>query len=78
MAAYRDACRENLNNVQKLQKRAHNKGTKPKSYVFSKKIWLNSKYIKTKCNCKLETKFFGPFQVLPLVSGQAYKLELLK
>ena len=57
-------CRENLHHAQKLQKQAHNKNVKPKSYVSSDKVWLNNKYIKTKRNQKLETKFFGPFQVL--------------
>ena len=38
-------CRENLQHAQELQKRAHNKRTKPKSYALGKKIWLNSKYI---------------------------------
>ena len=54
-------CRENLHHTQELQKRAHNKGVKPRSYAPGKKVWLNSKYIKTKCNRKLEAKFFGPF-----------------
>ena len=57
-------CQENLHHAQKLQKWAHNKGVKPRSYAFGKKIWLNSKYIKTKCNKNLETKFFRPFRVL--------------
>ena len=74
MALYR----ENLQHAQELQKRAHNKGTKPKSYTFSKKVWLNSKYIKIKCNQKLEAKFLGSFQVLYPVGSQAYKLELPK
>ena len=72
------ACRENLQHTQKLQKRANDKETKPKSYAFGKKVWLNSKYIKTKCNRKLEAKFFGSFRVLYLVDSQAYKLELPK
>ena len=55
------AYRENLQYAQKLQKRAHNKETKPKSYALSEKVWLNSKYIKTKYNQKLEAKVFGPF-----------------
>ena len=72
------ACREKLQYAQELQKRAYNKRTKPRSYAPNKKIWLNSKYIKTKYNQKLELKFFGPFQVLHLVGSQAYKLELPK
>ena len=71
-------CRWNLHLAQKLQKRAHNKGVKSQSYALGKKVWLNSKYIKTKCNRKLEAKFFGPFRVLHPVGKQAYKLELLK
>ena len=72
------ACRKNLQHAQKLQKRAYNKVTKPKSWAPGEKIWLNSKYIKTKCNRKLEAKFFGPFRVLHSVDSQAYKLELPK
>ena len=71
-------CKKNLQHTQELQKQAHNKGTKPRSYAFSEKIWLNSKYIKTKSNWKLKAKFFGPFRVLHLVGSQAYKLELPK
>ena len=70
------ACRENLQHAQKLQKRAYDKGTKPRSYVPNEKIWLNSKYIKTKRNQKMEAKFFWPFRVLHLVNSQAYKFEL--
>ena len=46
-------CLENLHHAQKLQKRAHNKGVKPTSYASGDKVWLNSKYIKTKSNRKL-------------------------
>ena len=69
-------CRENLHHAQELQKRAHDKGVKPRSYAPGDKVWLNSKYIKTKQNQKLEAKFFGPFRVLHPVEKQAYKLEL--
>ena len=58
---------ENLHHTQELQKQVYNKGVKPRSYTLGDKIWLNSKYIKTKRNRKLETKFFGPFQLLYLV-----------
>ena len=71
-------CRENLHHAQELQKRAHDKGVKPRSYAPGEKVWLNSKYIKTKRNRKLEAKFFGPFQVLHPIGKQAYKLELPK
>ena len=39
---------KNLYHTQKFQKQVHNKGIKPKSYTSSDKVWLNSKYIKTK------------------------------
>ena len=69
-------CRENLYQAQELQKRAHDKAKKPRSYAPGNKVWLNSKYVKTKRNRKLEAKFFGPFQVLYPVGKQIYKLEL--
>ena len=71
-------CWENLQHVQNLQKRAHNRGTKLRSYASNIKIWLNSKYIKSKQNRKLEAKFFGLFRVLHPVGKQVYKLELSK
>ena len=71
-------CQENLHHAQELQKRAHDKGVKPRSYAPGEKVWLNSKYIKTKRNRKLEAKFFGPFRVLHPIGKQAYKLEPLK
>ena len=55
---------KNFQHAQDFQKQAHNKGTKPRSYIPSNKVWLNSKYIKIKWNQKPEVKFFGPFQVL--------------
>ncbi len=72
-----EVCYYNLLHAQELQKRAHDKGVKSRSYTLGEKVWLNSKYIKTKRNKKLESKFFGPFQVLYAVGKQVYKLELL-
>ncbi len=71
-------CRENFQYAQELQKQYHNKYAKPRSYALGDKVWLNSKYIKTKRNWKLEAKFFGPFRVLHPVGKQAYKIELPK
>ncbi len=71
-----EVCCQNLLHAQELQKRAHDKGGKSCSYAPGEKIWLNSKYIKTKRNKKLENKFFGPFRVLHAVGKQVYKLEL--
>ena len=71
-------CRENLYHTQKLQKQAHKKGTKLRSYVPGDKVWLNSKYIRTQWNQKLEAKFFSFFWVVYPISKQAYKLKLPK
>ena len=70
--------RKNLQYVQKLQKLYHDKYVKPKSYIPGNKVWLNSKYIKTKQNRKLKAKFLTFFWVLHLVDMQAYKIELSK
>ena len=64
-------CYENLHHAQEFQKRVYNKNVKPRSYIPSDKIWLNSKYIKTKQNWKLEATFFWPFRVLYFVEMQA-------
>ena len=71
-------CWKNLYHTQELQNRAHDKEVKPWSYTSGKKVWLNSKYIETKHNQKLETKFFGRFRVLYPIGKQVYKLELPK
>ncbi len=71
-----EVCCQNLLYAQELQKRAHDKGVKSRSYAQGEKVWLNSKYIKTKKNKKLESKFFGSFRVLHAVEKQTYKLEL--
>ena len=71
-------CQENLYHAQELQKRAYNKGVKLRCYSSGEKVWLNSKYIKTKHNRKLEAKFFRPFRVLHPLGKQSYKLELPK
>ena len=71
-------CQQNLYHAQKLQKQAHNKGVKPRSYAPGDKVWLSSKHLKTKRNCKLEAKFLGLFWVLYPVGKQVYKFELPK
>ena len=71
-------CQENLYYAQKLQKQAHDKGVKSRSYAFNDKVWLNSKYIKTKCNWKLEAKFFRPFQILHPVGKASLQTRTFK
>ena len=67
--------RENLHHAQEVQKRGHDKGVKRWSYAPGNKVWLNSIYIKTKRNRKLEEKFFEPSRVIYPVGKQTYKLE---
>ena len=71
-------CQQNLYHAQKLQKQAHDKEVKPRSYALGDKVWLNSKYLKTKRNRKLKAKFLGPFWILHPVDKQTYKLKLPK
>ena len=71
-------CQKNFHHAHEIQKQAHDKSVKPKSYASGDKVWLNSKYIKTKQNQKLKAKFFRPFWVLHLVGKQAYKFKLPK
>ena len=65
-------CKEILQHIEKLQKQYNDKHVKPRNYVPGNIVWLNSKYIKTKQNRKLEAKFFGSFWVLHPVGKQAY------
>ncbi len=71
-----EVCCPNLFHAWELQKRAHDKGVKSRSYAPGEKVWMKCKYIKTKRNKKLKNKFFGPFRVLHAIGKQAYKLEL--
>lgn len=70
--------RKNVHHAQAFQKKSFDKYVKLKRYASGDIVWLNSKYIKTRRNCKLESKFFGSFQVLYPVKSQVYKLELPK
>ena len=54
-------CQQNLHHAQELQKRAHDKEVKPRSYAPGDKIWLSSKHLRTKRNCKLKAKFLSHF-----------------
>ena len=69
-------CQENIHHAQKFQKQADNQSVKFWSYVFGDKVWLNSKYMKTKHNLRLKAKFFGLFQMLHPIGEQAYKLQI--
>ena len=50
----------------------------PQSYAPGDKVWLSSKNLKTKQNCKLEAKFLDLFQLLYPIGKQVYKLALPK
>ena len=50
---------KNLYHAQELQKRAHDKGVKPWNYAPGEKVWLNSKYIKTKRKRKFRQSSLG-------------------
>ena len=69
---------QNLYYKQELRKQVYDKYVKPRSYVPRDKIWLTSKHLKTKPNCKLEAKFLGLFWVLHPIRKQTYKLKLPK
>ena len=71
-------CQQNLHHAQELQKRAHNKDVKPQSYTPGDKVWVSSKHLKTKRNCKLKAKFLRLFRVLHPVGKQVDKLKLPK
>ena len=71
-------CQQNFYHAQELQKRVHNKGVKSQSYAPGNKVWLSSKHLKTKWNCKLEAKFLRLFQMLYPVGKQVYKFKLSK
>lgn len=62
----------------KTSKKIYKKNIKPKNYASYYKIWLKSKYIKTKQNQKPKAKFFKIFQIVGLVEKQVYKFKLLK
>lgn len=55
------SCYKNLQYVQDLEKQAHDKNIKSRSYALGNQIWLNAMYIKIKQNWKLETKFLELF-----------------
>ncbi len=72
-----EVCCQNLLHTQKPQKRAYDKGVNNRSYALGEKVWLNSKYIKTKRNKKLKSKFFGLFWVFHVVGKKVYQPKLL-
>lgn len=70
-------CCQNLFYIQKLLKKVSDEKIKNQSDVFSNKVWLNNKYIKTKQNQKFGNKSFSSFCVFYIVIKQSYKLKLL-
>lgn len=60
---------QNLLHTQELYKQVRDKGFRVPSYMSSKKVWFNNKYIKIKQNQKLKKKFFDFFQLLLFVDN---------
>lgn len=71
-------CCNNLFHAQEIWKQVYDKAMKLRSYAPVDKVWLNTKFIKTKKKQKLEAKLFIPFRVSYLMRKQAYKLKLFK
>lgn len=69
---------QNFEDIQELQKQYYTKNVKSRSYIPNNKVWLNNKYIKTKYNYKLKSKFISLLWILYLVKIKAYKIKLLK
>lgn len=61
----------------KTLKLYYDKYTRTRSYAFDKKVWLNSKYIKTISYCKVKAKFFEVFRLIEPILKQVYKLLVL-
>lgn len=58
---FRMIYKQNLFDLQKLEKKLHNKRNEPKNYASSKKVELNSKYIKKTRIKNYKNKFFQLF-----------------
>lgn len=71
LKALMSVCRKNPHHTKEFQKWAHYKAVKPGSYAPDDKVWLDSKFVKTKFNRKLEAKLFSPFRGLHPVGKQA-------
>ncbi len=69
-------CKDAILTAQQSQAEYANKHRKSRDYKAGDLVWLNTKYLKTKRNRKLEFKNFGPFLITDVIGSQSYRLEL--
>jgi transposase InsO family protein len=69
--------REHLEHAQKLQSKYHNRTTLPKHFDVGEKVLLSARNIQTRRpHRKLDSKWFGPFEIKNRKGMQAYELVL--
>ncbi len=69
-------CKDAILTAQQSQAEYADKHRKSRDYKVGDSVWLNTKYIRTKRNRKLEFKNFGPFLITDVVGLQSYRLQL--
>ena len=69
-------CKKIMLAAQQSQAEYADKHRKSRDYKVDDSVWLNTKYIRTKRNRKLEFKDFGPFLITEVVDSQSYRLKL--
>ncbi len=69
-------CKDAILAAQQSQEEYANRHRKSRDYKVGDRVWLNTKYIRTKRNRKLEFKHFGPFLITDVIGSQSYRLEL--
>lgn len=76
LATLMGVCKEAILAAQETQATYANRHRKSREYSVGDYVWLNTKYIRTKRNRKLEFKNFGPFLITHVIGKQSYRLKL--
>ena len=69
-------CKKIMLAAQQSQAEYADEYRKLRDYKVDGYVWLDTKYIRTKRNRKLEFKNFGPFLITDVVDSQSYQLKL--